>query len=152
MSGLYNRATEILNNSDPHTSSDGAAGTITFDSKSGISQQDQKDIIKDINQIMLSNKIKVSPDIFRIKAKKKGIGLPFFVNLIALGVTAVVILVLWILFQQTETNIASGKGGAGSEAAKQIIEEQKRKNQEELNKKNQEILGIQTDLQRSTPT
>ncbi|MBN2351141.1 MAG: hypothetical protein JXD23_01130 [Spirochaetales bacterium] len=148
MSGLYSKATEILNNHDPQTSNDADSGTIMFDPKSGISQEDQQDIIRNINDIMQSSKIKASPDIFRIKAKKKGFGFPIVVNLVALGVMAVVIFILWFFFQKTETSIASGGGGVGSEAQRQIIEMQKQRAAEELNKKNQEILGIQSDLQK----
>ena len=148
MSGLYSKATEILNNHDPQTSTDAGSGNIMFDSNSGISQEDQQDIIKNINDIMQSSKIKASPDIFRIKAKKKGVGFPVVVNVIALGVMAAVLFVLWMFFQRTETNIATGGGGVGSEAQREIIAEQKRRAQEELNKKNQEILGMQSNLQK----
>ena len=48
------------------------------------------------------------------KAKKKGTGFPLVVNLIALVGMAAFIFVLWLFFQKTETDIATGGGSAGS--------------------------------------
>jgi hypothetical protein len=147
--GLYKKATKILSdNSDPHTSNDSNADSIVFDPKSGISQEDQKDIVKNINQIMQSSKIKVSADLFKIKALKRGIGFPFVVNLAGIVILAVGVFVLWFFFQQNEAKIASGQGGAGSEALREILATQKQQAEEALSKKNQEIQGIQSNLQK----
>ena len=146
MPGLYNKANEILTNN--HTLNDAGAGSIVFDEKSGISKEDQKDIIENINQIMQSSKIKAAPDLFRIKARKKGVGFPFLVNLVLLTVLAAGVLVRWYFFQNEETSIASGASKAGSGSGKAVIEELKRRAQADLARKDQEILNAQGDLKR----
>ena len=105
MGGLYQKATNLL--TPPHTENAPDSDSIMFDESSGISKQDQKEIIENINQIMQSNKIRVSPELFRIKAKKRGFGFPFLVNLFGLVSLAVGVFILWFLFQQEETNIAN---------------------------------------------
>jgi hypothetical protein len=147
--GLYNKANKILNgNAEPQTLSDADSGVIAFDPKSGISQEDQKDIVQNIDHIMQSSKIKVSPDLFRIKAQKKGVGFPFFVNVAGIVILAAGVFVLWFFFQQNEAKIASGEGGGGSEALREILATQKQQAEEALKKKNEEILGIQSSLDK----
>ena len=127
MPGLYNKANDFL--AENHTLSDADADSIAFDEKSGISKEDQQDIIQNINKIMQSSKIKAAPELFQIKAKKKGIGFPFLVNLILLSVLAAGVLVRWYMFQSEETSIASGESRSNSGSGKAVIEEMKRRAQ-----------------------
>ena len=89
MIGLYQKAIELLNKEIEST-----ADSLNFDESSGITKEDQKDILEQINKITSESKISVTPEVFNIKSEKKGTLLPFLVNLLA-----VFILGSFIIFQ-----------------------------------------------------
>jgi hypothetical protein len=141
--GLFKRALQLrITNKDDTVLSE---QTIVLDDESGISKEDQKEIIQEINKIASKSKIKVTPELFHIKALKQGFGLPILVNALATVVLTISILGLIVLFKGERDQIIS----AGSVEAIQgvsIVEKLKQQAEEDLKRKNQEILDIQNNL------
>ena len=145
MGGLYSKALKILQTTQ--TAADTIGQDIVFDEKSGISKEDQQEIIKNINEIMRANRIQITPDVQKIKAKKRGLTFPFLVNLAALCILGASFLISWLVFKQEETRLSNPSTEVLS-AGQQIIEELKKKAEEELARKNKEIAEIQNNLEK----
>ena len=60
---------------DPRT----APAGLSFDAESGISAEDQKDILQTIENVVLENKIAATPQDFVVKAVKRGVLFPALV-------------------------------------------------------------------------
>ena len=54
--------------------------------ESTISDEDRADILKEIDKVVDENKIPVSSELFELNPAKKGIFLPFFINIVAVAV------------------------------------------------------------------
>jgi len=118
---------------------------ISFDAESGISPEDQKDILKAIDDVGLQNRIAATPEDFIVKAKKRGVLFPTLVI-----VAAVVALVaggaaFYFLFQQGETQIVRGTLGTIT-AEGQLIQAVRQEANARISEKNQEINTIQGRL------
>ena len=141
MSGLFEKALSIrANSSDPS-----ANGEFVFDESSGISKEDQKDILGEIETIATENRIKVSPEVFRIKAIKRGVLFPIIINVAAVIVMAVGITTLLLLFRRGEEQLMES-AAAISTAEGKLLEELKRESSEQLKEKDSEISAIQNQL------
>lgn len=145
MGGLYSKALKILNTTQ--TATDTFGQDIVFDEKSGVSPEDQHEIIKSINEIMRANRIQITPEVLKIKAQKRGLAFPLLVNLAALFILGSSFLISWLVFKQEETKISNPSTEILS-AGQQIIEELKKKAEEELARKNKEIAEIQSNLEK----
>ena len=73
-----------------------------LDTGEGVSDDDRRDILQEIDQIVESNKIPVTKEIFKIKPRKKGIFLPIFINLIA---ACIIVGGYYLSSQFSESNI-----------------------------------------------
>ena len=118
---------------------------ISFDPESGISPEDQKDILQHIEDVGLQNRIATTPEDFIVKAKKRGVLFPTLVI-----VAAVVALVaggaaFYFLFQQGETKIVRGTLGTIT-AEGQLIQAVRQEANARISEKNQEINTIQGRL------
>jgi len=141
LSGLFEKALSIrANSSDPS-----ANGEFVFDESSGISKEDQKDILGEIETIATENRIKVSPEVFRIKAIKRGVLFPIIINVAAVIVMAVGITTLLLLFRRGEEQLMES-AAAISTAEGKLLEELKRESSEQLKEKDSEISAIQNQL------
>jgi hypothetical protein len=141
--GLFKKALEIrLQKGDTLTP---ATQTMLLDEESGISQDDQKDIIQEIDKIASKSKIKVTPELFNIKALKQGFGLPILVNALATVILTASILGLVAWFQGNREQIISA-GNFEVLQGNSIVEQIKKEAEEELERKNKEILSIQNSL------
>jgi hypothetical protein len=80
-------------------------GEIVFDEDSGISKEDQKDILQEIEQAASENKLTAGPQAFVLHAERKGVFMPMLVNLVAVALLAVGGLVLYYFFQRGETTL-----------------------------------------------
>ncbi|MBN1836104.1 MAG: hypothetical protein JW820_09660 [Spirochaetales bacterium] len=149
MSGLFERASEFAPQSPDGSS--GAAGPsgpseeILFDEESGMSKEDQKDILAEIDRVVEDNRIAVTPDTLKIHAQKRGTLFPLLVNLLS-----VVLLVgggfgLYLLFQRGESGLREEVHALASAEGK-LIEELKKESEARLLEKNREIAGIQNRL------
>jgi hypothetical protein len=122
------------------------AGTdIVFDEDSGISKEDQKDILQEIEQAASENKFSAGPQAFVLHAQRKGVFMPMLVNLLAVALLAVGGLVLYYFFQRGETTLKEETVGITSAEGK-LIEQLKKEAEEKLLAKNREISQIQGQL------
>ena len=112
-----------------------------FDESSGISADDQKEILVHIDQVVKENKITVTPEVFRINALKKGFLFPALVNVFTLIVLAAGIFTFAMLFRQGEEKLQ--EAGTVTTAESKLIRELKRESEEKLLEKNKEHVRIQ---------
>src|SRR6056297_2908104 len=59
-----------------------------LDQEAGVPADEREEIRGEIEQIVSENKIKVTPQLFDFKPRKKGIGFPLFVNILAAVIVA----------------------------------------------------------------
>jgi len=143
ISGLFKKALQFRQ--DNAINSGPSPQTILLDDQSGISKDDQQEIIQEIDKIALKSKIKVTPELFHIRALKQGFGLPVLVNVLATVVLSISILGLIMLFKGEREQIISA-GNVEAVKGTSIIDEIKREAEEKLKQKNNEILAIQDNL------
>jgi hypothetical protein len=111
---------------------------IVFDPDSGISQEDQKEILHEIEKVAARNRIDAAPEVFIGDALKRGVLFPLLViaaSLIALGVGAAG---FYFLFQQGETRISRGQPVFITAEGK-LIEEVRKEAEAKLQQKDREI-------------
>jgi len=142
VSGLFKRALEIRN----HNQQDLEGEEYILDEKSGISKEDQKEILEEIEKVSRESRISVTPETMAIKAMKKGFLFPLLVNILFVLLLAGGGFTLYTLFQRGET-VLMEEGGAIASAEGKLIEELKRESEAALQAKNREINQIQSRLQ-----
>ncbi len=123
----------------------GGREEIAFDPDSGISREDQKEILQEIDGIATQNRMKVTPDLFRVHAVKRGVLFPLVVIAAAVLASGLGVLTFYILFQQGETQLATEQGAAITAEGK-LIEQVKKESAARLDAKNQQINEIQGRL------
>jgi len=118
---------------------------LSFDAESGISKEDQKDILQAIENVVTQNKIAATPEDFVVKAAKRGVLFPSLV--IAAAAVALVVggAAFYFLFQKGETQITRGTLGTIT-AEGQLIQAVRQEANARLQEKNQEITSIQGRL------
>ncbi len=118
---------------------------LSFDAESGISKEDQGDILKTIEDVARQNKITVTAEDFVVKAAKRGVLFPFLV--IAACAVGLVVggAAFYFLFQQGQTNIVRGTLGTIT-AEGQLIQAVRQEETSRIQEKNQEISSIQGRL------
>jgi len=116
-----------------------------FEPDSGISREDQKDIIREIETVTTKSRIGVTPAAFAVKAAKRGILFPVLVNLFALLVLGGGLAVFYYFFQRGETQLTQAETGTITAEGK-LIEQLKKDSEARLLAKNQEISQIQDRL------
>jgi hypothetical protein len=142
---LLNRAKKFRK-SDESGESDTAGQDFVFDKSSGISEEDQKEILSQIEQISQQSRISTTPTLLTVKANKKGLFFPLIVNIAALAVLAGGFLTLSAFFKQSESELRGGVTGLRSAEGK-LIQEIKKETEARLKEKEQEINSIQSRLQ-----
>ena len=142
MSGLFQRALEIRN----HTQEDLEGEEFVLDESSGISKEDQQEILREIEKVSQESRISVTPETMAIKAAKKGFLFPLLVNILFIVLLAGGGYGLYYLFQKGET-VLMEEGGAIASAGGKLIEELKKESEAALQAKNREINQIQAQLQ-----
>jgi len=142
MSGLFEKALSLLQKEHDVAA---AGGGIVFDEDSGISKDDQKEILQEIEKSVTQNKLTIGPKAFLIQAEKKGILMPLLVNLLGVFLLLAGGGVLYYFFQRGETTL-KGEVAAVASAEGKLIQELKREAEEKLLAKNREITDIQGRL------
>lgn len=123
----------------------GGREEIAFDPDSGISREDQRDILQEIDGIATQNRMKVTPDLFRVRAVKRGVLFPLIVIAAAVFASGLGVLTFYLLFQQGETQLTSEQGGSITAEGK-LIEQVRKDSAARLEAKNQQINEIQGRL------
>jgi len=116
-----------------------------FDPDSGISREEQKEIRQEIEKVATSSRMKVSPEMFVVKAAKRGVLFPVLVNSGALIALVAGLAVLYFLFQRGESQAARQDTTAITAEGK-LLAEVKKESEARLQEKNQQIGQIQGRL------
>jgi len=118
---------------------------VQFDSEAGISKEDQKDVLQEIENVVTKNRIVTTPEDFIVKANKRGVLFPVLViaaAVVALGLGGSA---FYFLFQRGESQIVRGAVGTIT-AEGQLIQAVRREANGKILEKNQEINTIQGRL------
>jgi myosin heavy subunit len=119
---------------------------LALEEGSGISREDQQEILQEIEKVSEESRISVTPETMAIKAVKKGFLFPLVVNILFVVLLAGGGYALYYLFQRGET-VLMEEGGAIASAEGRLIEELKKESEAALQAKNREISQIQVQLQ-----
>jgi hypothetical protein len=145
MSGLYHRALQIYRQTvGLRLVGRGEEGPDIED----VSPEDRDKILRQIDEVINRNRLKVEPDTFTITAKRSGVGLPLLINLAIAAVLVGVILFYSFLFNRQEDVLAAGAGTIASAESK-LIETLREESQEQLQQKEREILSFQQQLRET---
>src|SRR5262245_45993059 len=112
-----------------------------FPDTSGISEDDRRDILAEIDRVAQENRIQTGPEAFVLHPRKKGLLVPVGVNVGALVVLALGLLILYSLYQQSAQGLVQTQVVLLSPEGK-LIEEIKKQSQSELLAKDQQIADI----------
>ena len=118
---------------------------LSFDAESGISKEDQKDILQAIENVVTENRIATTPEDFVVKAAKRGVLFPTVVIVAAFVALAVGGAAFYFLFQRGETQIKRGALGTIT-AEGQLIQAVRQEASSRIEEKNHEISTIQGRL------
>jgi peptidoglycan hydrolase CwlO-like protein len=126
------------------TNADGNTGGIVFDSGSGISEAEQREILEGIERAVRQDRRSLGED-SRLKAKKRGLVFPILVNAAALLLLGAGLTFFLVFRGDEEAQIRRGTALYNS-AERVLIREIRRETAQELNDKEQEIDSILTKL------
>ncbi len=144
MSGLYQRALFYLNQNE--LISQKLPDIDETDKTSGISTEEQKEILVHIESIVSKNKIAITDESFVLKAKKNGVFLPALINMCAI----VTIVSAFFFFQfvslSREKEIYLAASSTAGILDSQVISSMKKASEEQLSAKEREISNIQNQL------
>ena len=118
---------------------------IQFDSEAGISKEDQKDVLQEIENVVTKNRIVTTPEDFIVKANKRGVLFPVLVVISAVAALGIGGSAFYFLFQRGESQIKRGAVGTIT-AEGQLIQAVRREANGKILEKNQEINTIQGRL------
>ena len=145
MSGLYHRALEIYRQTvGLRLVGRGEEGLDIED----VSPEDRQKILRQIDEVIDRNRLKVDSDTFAITAKRSGIGLPIWINASIAAVVIGVILTFSLLFNRQEDALANETGTILSAESK-LIETLREESQARLQEKDREIRAFQEQLQET---
>jgi len=119
-----------------------AGNEFGFDKSSGISVEDQKDILSHIERVAQSSRILAGPDTWKVRAKNRGAFLPIVVNVAALLAIAGGIFGLTRAFSADTHATATGTVALTS-AEGRLLQEIKREAEGKIQEKDKEIASIQ---------
>lgn len=110
-----------------------------------VPEEDRRELLLQIEKVVAGNKIKVSPELFVINARKRGILLPFLVTGLAITVLISGLFGLYTLFRREERNIGSTPVVAASVEGR-LIDEIRKEAEALVAEKDQEIDEIERRL------
>jgi hypothetical protein len=116
-----------------------------YDPESGISREEQKQIRAEIERVATENRMSVSPEMFAVKAAKRGVLFPVAVNIAAIVALAAGLALFYFLFQRGESELSRGDTGTIT-AEGQLLAEVRKESEAKLVAKNQQINQIQGRL------
>ncbi|MEE8589876.1 MAG: hypothetical protein V3T35_01010, partial [Spirochaetia bacterium] len=128
MSGLFQKALEIRNHTQVEP---GSEDEFVLDEQSGISKEDQQEILEEIEKVSEESRISVTPETMVIKAAKRGFVFPLLVNIFSIVLLAGGGFTLYYFFQRGET-VLMEEGSAIASAEGKLIEELKKESEAAL--------------------
>jgi chromosome segregation ATPase len=120
-------------------------GDIVFDTVSGISEDEQREILAGIDGAAGKNRIHAPPVSLKTEAKKRGGLFPLLVNIGALVLLAAGFPLLYSFHAQDEPEIREGTAGLGTTERK-LIQEIRRETASQINAKEKEIADVMSKL------
>ncbi len=111
---------------------------------SGISEEEKKEIVDHLDEIVDAHKIELSDDLFVVKAKK-GMLFPLVVNVAALVVIGVSVVLLWLFFRQDDQQFRERRAVFAT-VENQLIRQLQAESRDQLQQKEREISEIQGRL------
>jgi len=114
-------------------------------SGTGISFEEQVEIIGQINETLQRNRIQIQPDTFHFTPRKKGSFIPILINAGAVAVTLAAAALIVLLFNAGERTLVS-RSAEVLTAEGRLIQALKKETAEQLRTKDQEISQIQVRL------
>lgn len=127
------------------SSSSRAQDTLQLIDSAGMSEEDKKDILSEIDQVVEENKIPVTEELFTLKPKKKGNVFPLVLNIIMLLAVAGGVYFAFQYYNTRQENLSIETQQYFSTEGK-LIEELKKESETKLRKKDEEISKIQNEL------
>jgi len=124
---------------------------VVFDEKSGISVEEQQEILSKINGIaernrkLLSQTTQVNNGKIIINAQKSGAGFPLAVNIAAAGILLIGIFLMFFFYGKKDSQVRIGKA-AYDIAERTLIQEIRKDTSEKIAEKEMEITNITTRL------
>jgi tetratricopeptide (TPR) repeat protein len=116
-----------------------------FDPDSGITREEQTEIRQEIEKVAGRSRMAVSPEMFIVKAAKRGVLFPVLVNIAAVVTLAAGLAVLYFLFQRGETQ-ASHEDTTNITAEGKLLAQVKKESEARLQEKNAQINQIEGRL------
>lgn len=123
-----------------------AGNEFGFDKSSGISVEDQKDILSHIERVAQSSRILAGPDTWKVRPKKRGALLPILVNVAALLSIAGGIFGLSKAFS-SDARVDQSRSATLNSAEGRLLQEIKREAEGKIQEKDKEIASIQERMQ-----
>ena len=123
----------------------GSEDEFALDEQSGISKEDQQEILEEIEKVTEENRISVTPEAMAVKAAKRGFVFPLLVNIFCIVLLAGGGFTLYYFFQRGQT-VLMEEGSAIASAEGKLIEELKKESEAALQVKNRQINQIQSQL------
>ncbi|MDR1108634.1 MAG: hypothetical protein LBL19_06335 [Spirochaetaceae bacterium] len=118
---------------------------IVFDTASGFSETEQREILENIEAITRKDSIAPVPDKRNLGAKKRGGKFPLLVNLVGAVLLAGGILTLFFFYRREEAELRVGNAALGLTERK-LIQEIRRENEARIHDKEREIADILSKL------
>lgn len=118
-----------------------ASGEIVDD----LAEEERSAVLSEIEQIVAKNRIQAGPETFRLKAQRRGLGLPLFVNIAAVVVVGAGLWLTSVYFAGRTQDARSGADITVT-AESRIIEEVRRRSEQALAERDAEILAVQEEL------
>lgn len=140
--GLLRKAQEIR---DGAVAEDAVGWDVVFDESSGISKDDQKDILLHIDRVAQSSRILAGPDTWKVHPRKRGALAPLLVNLGAVVVLAAGLFAIWRVFGSPKT-AETVESVSISTAEGRLLQEIRREAEGQIREKDREIAAIQDRL------
>ena len=118
---------------------------LAFDPDEGITREEQTEILREIEKVGSQSRMKISPEMFVVKAAKRGVLFPILVNAAALIALILGLGVLYFLFQRGESQ-AAREDTTTITAEGKLLAEVKKEAEARLQEKNAQIGQIQGQL------
>ena len=112
----------------------------------GISEEDKKDVLSQIDSVVEKNRIPVTDELFEIKPRKKGSFFPILINILALLLITGGVYYAYQMFNERQETLSLETREYLSAEGK-LIEEIRRESETKLKQKEEEISKIQQELQ-----
>jgi hypothetical protein len=143
MGSLYQKALAVREKAQVEAFKPGEA--VLSDQITGVSPEDQIEIIAQIDRIVSSNRIQTTTETFKFSSRRSGIFLPVLINLLAIFAVLSGAYLSQFLFRQKEESLVQSSAGFLSSEGK-LLEAVRREAEYQFNKKDQEISAIQKRL------